>query len=541
LISTETEPRSETASTPVAAYTVRQRAAAILKWLGDWLSADTTSCIAVLVLAYVPLALLMAHAQRLTADEIYTYRIAQQPSIGSMIALSRKIDLHPPLHYLMQRAAIALPLPRWLGSRLPSLIAGQIGLLAVFLFLARRAGNLMGLLAASIYWLTPATDFSWSNRPYALWLCLLALTALFWDRTGEWDRPWWTPVALAGTGLAMVLDYMFGLPCLLPFIAAEAIRCYRRRRLDWPVLLALLLPSLAGLFYLKQVRDFAGNTFSPLYLPSFAMGLDVYSGQIVIPLAALGSCIAVAKALRAQDCRSEDNPRLVRDLSLRPEEWLMTGVLTGLPILLLAAAAIHRTQFFTRYGACAAVGFALLAACLVAKYTRASQAISVLMTCAILIASIVRASTDPLDLMSLRDSQAKGVPSARLEALDLSLPIVVAAATEFTELNDREPPPVARRLYYLTDRDAAQRYSGQTLFEGEEQTAKWLGLPGNALPLHDFLAAHTRFYLIGDYVTVEEWVMRYLMANGARLEYRGKYVSTTGSDDLYLVTVPNGE
>lgn len=512
----------------------RRRAQRAMEEAALWLDASAWRGVIVLLAAYLPLALLMAHAQQLSADEVYTLRIAQQPTIRQMVQLSREIDLHPPLHFLLEREALKLELPRWLGARLPSLVAGVVGLLAVFAWMRRYYGNLAGVLAGALYLFTPATDYAWSNRPYGLWLALLAVCLLAWDASGEEPRRWWWPVLLAVAAAAMVLDYMFGLACLGPLLVAEAVRCYRRGRVDWAVPAALLPAALLGLTYVEQVRSFATNSFSPQYLPSWGMAGAVMADLLLLPVAALAACMLTSMLFE-----EENEPWWYRmKRALRAEQTVLLSTLALLPLGLLAAAAVHRTQFFERYAACGAVGVSLLLAGAIFRYCKRPRAVATLMVGAVVIGGAVRAAQDPVNLvMPWRGAEAMGLAPRPLASLDPSQPIVVAAAIDFTELNDREPLEVARRLVYLTDRAAAQQFSGETIFETEDRTVALLGLPGRAVPMHRFLEGHARFYVVGDYLTPQEWVLRYLMAHGAHLQYLGKCMTTTVGDDLYEVTL----
>src|ERR1700688_3479482 len=61
--------------------------------------------------------------RRLGHDELYTFYIAQAPSISKLLTLPRTIDLHPPLSYLFVRLSFALfGVSAW-SCRLPSAVA----------------------------------------------------------------------------------------------------------------------------------------------------------------------------------------------------------------------------------------------------------------------------------------------------------------------------------------------------------------------------------------------------------------------------------
>jgi hypothetical protein len=510
---------------------VRRVAGRVLLAASRILERNTWLCLTLIVLSFMPLVLAVARTHDLTCDELYTLGIARQASVAKMIEVSRTLDLHPPLHYFTERAALALPLPRWLGSRLPSILAGQIMLLAVFWLLRREVGNMAGMVGTACLWFSPAMDYPWSNRPYSLWLCFLALTALFWTLSTEDDRKWWQPIALVVSALSMTAVHMFGLACLLPFFVAEALRTYRKKAIDWPVVLAVVLPSLMVISYFRQIKAMGVNTFSPRYLPSMGMAIDLYSDMVTVSMAALIGAVVVAAVLIPRP-ESHDLPKI-----FRKEYWAMAISLSLMPLVLMVAATIHPTQFFQRYGVCGAVGVALLAAFFTERFVPRARAIAVLLTVGMVAGSATRLYIETRGFDVRLAFNLTGLPPKSLEELDPKLPIVVAAGTEFTELNDREPMSVARNLYYVTDFAAAAKYSGQTVFDGEQRTIDLLGMPGKTEALKPFLTEHPTFYLISNYTSTEEWLARYLIAQGAHVELCGKFLSKVQTNDLYRVTV----
>src|SRR5450755_3005151 len=56
-------------------------------------------------------------------DELYTFYIAQAPTLRQLLDLTRTIDLHPPLSYLLTRVCFSLfGISAW-SCRLPSVLA----------------------------------------------------------------------------------------------------------------------------------------------------------------------------------------------------------------------------------------------------------------------------------------------------------------------------------------------------------------------------------------------------------------------------------
>jgi len=113
---------------------------------------------------------------------------------------------------------------------------------------------------------------------------------------------------------------------------------------------------------------------------------------------------------------------------------------------------------------------------------------------------------------------------------------VTASPMTFVEMSDRESPEIVKRVFYLTDRDAAMQYSHYTLFENEDKIRRLLGLGSQTEAFPQFMAEHPRFYVVGDYGRSDVWLLRKLEADGMTLRYMGKFESTYESDDLFLIS-----
>lgn len=513
---------------------------------GEALDRHPALCVVILLLCVCVPTFLKARYTLFTCDEVYTLRIATLPSARDVLSVSRLIDLHPPLHYFAERAALHLPLPRLIAARMPSLLATAGTFLLCWAFIRRAAGSLAGLAAAVVLLFTPALSFAWLNRPYALWLFFLALLAFCWQRAREpqSSRWWLIGVFLATSG--MLLDYMAGLLCILPFLAADLISAVYwgrrtgqsiRQQLNLPLLLALLVPCGISLYSLRQVHDFATNTFAPQYLDWSGVTLDSYVDLLLVPAGVIAASLAVTRLLTRNQPRRPPPPP--PPSTAQHSLWILGVGLLSLPLLFGLLAALRHTQFFTRYAACGAIGVAVLAGALAPRLSRSLPATAFLLTLSLLIAAMLACNDAPFNPTGpWRAAAAQGVPPLSLTALDPTQPLVVARAVGFTEMNEREPGSLLARTYYLYDRAAAQQYSGSTIFETIATTASVLHYQAQTAPLHPFLAQHRSFYLVANYIHPEEWLPRYLAASGAHLRYLGKFSSTYEDDDLYFVTLP---
>jgi hypothetical protein len=505
----------------------------------DLLDRSTLVCVAIVVVCFLPLGILQAHSTLLTNDEVYTVHIAQAPSLRSMMAIAREVDLHPPLHYVAERFALELPAPRWLASRLPSILAGLVVCFALFRFAASRTSNLFGLVAVAAFWFGPVLDSMWVNRPYMLWMAWLCLLLLARDAAVRRNRSSWAVPVVFLLTLSMVMTHLIGIACIFPFLVAEFIRSRSRQRIDWPLTLALILPALAGLGFFYQLHHLSENVFPATQSPSLDMVAGIYRatfGNALLIVAGCALAVAVIFGPEAEFGRGLNAAKVgQRRILFNVQDAALLVTLLILPFLLLAPAAVFHLQFWLRYTAAAMPGLSLLCAWMLARRLPRARVIAVMLVAAGMgyMAQRMVSETGPQGNAGIMDG---GRMPIALASLDASLPIVAASPMTFVEMSDRESPGIARRVFYLTDRSAALKYSHYTLFENEDKIRRLLKLPSQTEPLSEFLPEHSKFYVVGDYDRPEVWLLRKLAADGMRLDYLGKFQSTYESSDLYLVS-----
>ena len=71
--------------------------------LGDWVDEHPRFTLAVLFAIYICAHLGYSLRVPLWHDELFTYYIAQAPTVRELLHLTRTIDLNPPLSYLITR------------------------------------------------------------------------------------------------------------------------------------------------------------------------------------------------------------------------------------------------------------------------------------------------------------------------------------------------------------------------------------------------------------------------------------------------------
>jgi hypothetical protein len=127
--------------------------------------------------------------------------------------------------------------------------------------------------------------------------------------------------------------------------------------------------------------------------------------------------------------------------------------------------------------------------------------------------------------------------SQSLSQVRPDLPFVDASGLTFLEMDHRADDSFARRIYYLTDQQAAMQYAHATLFEGLSFLKHEFPIRANVVPYEQFIQQHRTFLVYGTVDYPEDWLLRKLMADGATVQYLGKFRDSYKDEDLYQVAL----
>jgi hypothetical protein len=129
-------------------------------------------------------------------------------------------------------------------------------------------------------------------------------------------------------------------------------------------------------------------------------------------------------------------------------------------------------------------------------------------------------------------------PVTHLDAAQPDLPLVAGTALTFLELDRFEDAALTRRLFLLTNKEAASTIAHDTVFENYEQLKAVFPIRGNVESYCSFITTHPRFLVLGAYNHPQGWLLRELEREGAQLNIVGTYANTREEHDLYEVSVP---
>jgi ABC-type Fe3+-siderophore transport system permease subunit len=478
-----------------------------------------------LTLVYI-FVLTIANRRYVWYDEIFTFDIARSPSLQQLWNRELKFDNHTPTGYLLSRLSMSVFGPTPFGLRFPSMVEFYVGSIAILLYVRRKAGIAFAAVAVLMLWAgAPTLFYAVEARPYALTFASFACLLLSWD-TAIRTRP--RRLALFGIAISTLLmsaAHLFAPFTLFAFVAAEAVRFWRRREPDYALWAALFLPMLVMLIYIPLIRASEGVVFSGQ--ASFGSMGKFFEETLSAPV----MFFVVLAALLVPQPRKDDAVRP----EFLPEEFMLLACLFLSPIL-MNLFLIHRQKAFVdRYGIASQAGILAAFAIFLAYRFRLSRA-AAWAASIVLLFFLLRNQV----WHALRNPFAPNAPI--LASVQPNLPIVVGEGMVFMEMNHHEQPAIASRLYFLKDVEASMRYVHSSFYQTfeapDDMKAAGFPIPGKVEQYSTFVRQHHQFLLIGAPV---QWVFIKLRLDGASIAYLDDFKDARPYTDtvLYLVTMPS--
>jgi hypothetical protein len=443
-------------------------------------------------------------------DELFTVYLADLPRVGDIgHALAAGADGNPPLYHLVTRLFRETLGPSELATRLPAVLGFWVMSLGVYCFVSRRCRRPFAMAAMLFPLATAVYVYAYNARPYGWLLGCCGLALVCWQSAADGRR---RRSALAGLAISLsaaFASHYYAVLLLAPFGVGEITRTWTRRRVDWPIWLALaagpvtlaLLLPLA----LEARRDMSQFGFSP--------GWAAIPGSYWFLLKSarwpLIATLAVAAVFRLW-FRSPDRVDTTCPGGPPMHEIAAAGALAAIPIVGVCLGQ-WVTGFYTpRYAAPAIVGLAILLAFAADRGTTGFRALALVLV-AIFIARFAQAGW--------REYRAGGELRAEIaercvrldQQAEPGLPVAVADPFAFLQLTYYAPPPLRGRLVYLSDVAAARRRNPTDPRDWVlRQLRRWTAVSVD--DYRDFLATHSRFFVFGD----DGWLPATLAADGVR-------------------------
>ncbi|HWJ06466.1 MAG TPA: glycosyltransferase family 39 protein [Steroidobacteraceae bacterium] len=439
------------------------------------------------------LAWLAASWRPLWYDELYTFHVAQEPSLlATLRALLAGADTNPPLDYLLRHLSMTLLGDSPAAFRLPSVLAFLAGLFAIYGYVRPR----VPFAAAAAAFLAPigtaAVFFSYEGRAYALLFCSGALALLAWQRAVAAT----TPRRLAVLALALCVgpfSHYFGVLAFVPPALGEAWRTVERRRIDAGIVAAFAVATLASLL-LWPIAKLALGMQSAFWASSFSLadayqyftGFLQYSDSPVSIVLACGVVLVLGLL-------AVPRWRAVLRVPVPAHELVGAIALAYTPLLAYVLASVLTGALTPRYVIAFVPGVAILLGYLVAVVAAVLPRTAWLAAACIAalgLGGFVRTLDDLLD--------EQGFPTELREVIETTpLPVAFDTPHKFLEYSYYAPASVRERFVYPMNASLAALLRG---FNNDEIALRGLARiePLRVTDYREFTAQTHEFLLVRD-------------------------------------------
>ena len=398
-------------------------------------------------------AWLISQAKPLWFDELLGLSAATAPRLqGVWWALSRPVDINPPMYHVLARLSISFLGYSALAARLPAFLGMLLFLLCLFAFVSRRLSPSYGVLGTLLVLCTNISWYASDARPYGVILGLTGLAMVSYQRRIQ-RGDLTSLIVFFLVCCCLPLTHYYGTLVIGPFLAAEVARTIEQKRIDWLQIIGTLLAPAVTLFLLRDLirsqKPILAHYHSQGSLTSFLTGADLIS----IPAWAI--CIGIAALALGNwlGAAARDKRRTVIDPEFSGPELVLAVSLLSLPFL-GAIITTFTHAYFSRYFMAASAGYVVLICYLAASFHRRCVGVALLL-------SMVAVTVIATDLMRAVKHRHDPQPLANLQPVlgKLDLPVVFQDAKDYVvarELN----PDISDRFYYAAEPELALKVTG---------------------------------------------------------------------------------
>lgn len=220
----------------------------------DWL------ILLILLVAAAALRLLHLGRDSLWFDELWTWKVANQPDVHTLVTTGLREDIHMPAYFVIVYGLIKTFGDSEIVLRMPSVVFSALSAPVLYLLGRRLVNRTVGLIAA-VFLVFDAQSIYYGQeaRPYAMMLFLAVLSSYLWYELilrikGDTRAPW---VLVAGLWLTLALScythYFDIVLVLLQFLVFFVIAGREKRGVGLGIgMLAGLI--LIGLLWIAELR-----------------------------------------------------------------------------------------------------------------------------------------------------------------------------------------------------------------------------------------------------------------------------------------------
>ena len=464
---------------------------------------------------------LLASRKPMWNDELFTYFIAQAPTLsGIWSALLTGADQNPFPFYVLTRWSLGLfGVNEW-ALRLPEMIGVWVPGLCLFHIVARQTEGLYGLVAMVFLFVTGANFYSYEARPYGLVLAFSSLAWLFWQHATYGQSRKLYVLGFAASLAAAVCSHYYAVFVFVPIGIGEFVHSIVRRRIDWPIWVAMmgaLSPLLLMAPLIQQATTYSRGFWAR---PSLHSIPDAYSVPLM-PTPLLVLAVLILSGIYSLTISARLRAQATARYALVPlHEVAVVVGFVALPVIAILATMLTTGAFTFRYALPCVLGVSVLVAVAMARLFQGPAVLGII---------ILFLSCAGFGMLSVRNLHM--TPEASLgKVYELigrepitSLPVVVSDAHSFMMLSHYAPRGLSSRLVYLADPHASLLHLGyDTIDRGILDLRPWFNF--HIEEYGRYLEAQPRFfvYVSGGRLGGLNWLLTELASAQYHIELRAK-------------------
>jgi hypothetical protein len=470
---------------------------------------------------FIVVAEFRSASKLLWSDELATYLPAKLPLADLWAFFREGLDVHPPLPSLLVKGMTAAVGDNLLTVRLPFILSYLLMCLCIYKFVSRRCPAVYAVAAMVFPTIAATYYYATEIRGYAFLMGMTGLALLCWQSASDGRRRILSIVGLFLSLSLGVCSHYYAVLVWIPLGLAELTRIRDRRKVDWPVCLALILSTWPVLVLLPSIRAargaYAATTYNKPILSLSEVG-DTYGALLNLSFMPLVGAIALWLVLSRLGPLPDAKP-----VHVPRAERVLIGTLALLPVFALPLSLLAGA-FSTRYILPSIIGVAIFFAFGLARALGRDLLVGSVL--AVVFLGWFCLKQQKVVLGGIRTGLAAGASIEQSyghqawmrELAGNTLPIAATNAGFFLQLQFYAPPSIRSRVVYVVSRKHAMELDGSDT--GDDNMVHFSRRV--SLPLVDydaFVAKNPHFMVCADTAS-PTWLTEKLLKDGASLRLR---------------------
>lgn len=427
-------------------------------------------------------------------DEFFTLYLSRTADWKTLLqALATGADQHPPSFYYLTHWIMQILGTGHVTVRLPAIVGFWIMCVCLYEIVRSLATPTWAVVAMLFPLTTPLYYYSMEARAYGLVLGFSALALLSWFRASSFrSRKVYLPLLAFGLAAAVASHYYAAMVAVCLGLG-ELVRTFSRRKIDWPIWIAMAFSGLPIVLFYRTIQDARGYSDHFWAVPVWSDAVSFYMSELGLgPIALLG-ILGVAVSFGGKFGNQGQGRNITSEAPLTIWQATSISCLSGLPVIVMIAAKFVTHGFTDRYAIASMVGIPILLSYFLYRVTpQRKAAVVAVFICLGIFGFQVHEFEDNFNYNQdfVTDDIAALTKTGNQQ-------VAVMGITVFHRLSFYAPRELASRLTYVVDPATSIKYHGHdTIDRGLLELNPWF--PIKVLSIKSFLESNKQFLSYGN-------------------------------------------